>query len=339
MSRPAPASAPGPDPSRPSRRVSRRAVRGLPRAAWQSRGYSDEDLRRGVRRGELLRLGRGLYSAGLTVDDPALQARLTLQALTADGQHAASHATAAALLGLPGHRPGDGAAPLGPPFHLTRVDGRKALRRDGLVLGYRARVPASQLVRVAGVLSTGPARTWVDLARESTVDELVVLADQLIRIPRPEFEGIVEPWTDLETLRGVVQGRRGTPGAATARAALELARVGSDSPRETQLRLALHRAGLPEPEVNAWILDESGRAVHQPDLMLRRWRIAINYEGRHHSDPLQIERDVARQEGLQLLGWEDLRITDRRSRDVWRPAVEKVTGSLLRAGWWPGCPW
>lgn len=314
-------------------------MRGLPRAAWLSQGYQDEDLRRGVRRGELVRLGRGLYSPGLTGDDPALQARLTLQALTADGRHAVSHVTAAALLGLPGHTPGDGAAPLGPPFHLTRVDGRKALRRNGLVVGHRARVPASQLVQVAGILSTGPARTWMDLATGSSVDELVVLADQLIRIPRAEFEGITEPWTSLEVLGEVVQSRGGAPGATAARAALGLARVGSDSPRETQLRLALHRAGLPEPEVNAWILDEDGGRVHQPDLMLRRWKIAINYEGRHHSDPLQIERDVARQESLQRLGWEDLRITDRHSRNAWRPAVEKVTGALLHSGWRPGDPW
>mgnify|MGYP006190244613 CR=1 FL=1 len=85
------------------------------------------------------------------------------------------------------------------------------------------------------------------------------------------------------------------------RLAADRARVGSDSPKETGLRLALVDAGLPEPAVNRWILDpRTGGRVHRGDLTYEEYRLTLEYECRHHSDPDQVARDIDRQERLEV---------------------------------------
>jgi len=66
------------------------------------------------------------------------------------------------------------------------------------------------------------------------------------------------------------------------RAPLPLLRPGVDSAPESWLRLLIVDGGLPEPEVNQWIVDADGRRVSRPDLQYRAQRIALEYEGEHH---------------------------------------------------------
>lgn len=190
-------------------------------------------------------------------------------------------------------------------------------------------------MRHHGIRLTTPARIWADVAVGLTVDELVMLADALIRSPRLALEGTDRPFTTPDLLAEAVAARGRGRGTATARRALRLARVGADSPQETQLRLALQRAGLPEMEVNAPILDDAGRVVHEPDLLVRRWKVSIEYEGEHHSDPRQVQVDVARAERVEELAWAQARITSRHTVDEWAPAVQKVERVLRGQGWRP----
>ncbi len=101
-----------------------------------------------------------------------------------------------------------------------------------------------------GLWITTRVRTWLDCARLMSVDELVVVADHLVRVPREAFEGRSEPYATMPELAAMLDRHKGTPGIVKAREALRLARVGSDSPQETKVRLACGRAGLPEPEIN-----------------------------------------------------------------------------------------
>ncbi len=79
------------------------------------------------------------------------------------------------------------------------------------------------------------------------IDEITVVADHLLRIPRPEFEGRSEPHCTLDELEEMLDRHWGTPGIRKARLALEQACVGgADSAPETRLRLALKWAGLPQ---------------------------------------------------------------------------------------------
>ena len=167
-----------------------------------------------------------------------------------------------------------------------------------------------------------------------TVDELTVVADHLVRIPRPEFEARDEPHSTLEQLADMLDRHRGTPGIRKARLALDLARVGADSAPETRLRLALEQAGLPEPYLNVRTELCSG-VVRQPDIGYPEYQVAVEYEGEVHSRAEQIIRDIAREEDYSRAGWLVIRSTKRHMQNDARPAVAKVRTALLSRGWSP----
>ncbi|WP_344681995.1 MULTISPECIES: hypothetical protein [Actinomycetes] len=303
-----------PPPSVPAGPARRRDLSDLPAA----------DLERALRHGTLARLGHGIYDAGGHQLSPMLA---TLQVLTADADVVATHDTAAALLGLWG-------AELREPFHLTVPRGRTRIRRHDVV-GHRADVPPDQITRIAGVRASTVARTWAEMFAGASLEEALIAADIVLRAPRVEFEGPGEAAATRQDLHAAVESLGRRAGVRVLRQAAELAREQVDSPQETRLRLALHRAGLPEPEVNGWVLDDVGRPAFQPDLMFREWRVAVQYEGPHHSHPQQVERDVGRAELAAALGWIEVRNTRRLQVRAWAPAVDKVTAALFDRGWRP----
>ncbi|MCO4262878.1 hypothetical protein NG697_08090 [Pseudarthrobacter sp. MDT3-26] len=111
--------------------------------------------------------------------------------------------------------------------------------------------------------------------------------------------------------------------------------MGSDSPQETLLRLAIVRAGLPEPELNVPIIGDDGIRHHEPDLSYRKYRIGIEYEGEQHGEDGQIVRDITRSEKYHTLGWTEVRISKRHMLNDAKPAVAKVRSALVQAGWRP----
>ena len=114
--------------------------------------------------------------------------------------------------------------------------------------------------------------------------------------------------------------------------------MGVDSAPETRLRLLIRSVGLPEPEVNRWIIGADGRPLSRPDLQYPLLRIALEYEGEHHlRDPDQWHRDIERDERLRQLGWIVLRFSKKHLRPENRAATEERIRSTLRArGWFPG---
>jgi hypothetical protein len=242
---------------------------------------------------------------------------------------AASHATAFTLWDFPGFLPGqdDGR------IHISRPDAMAIPRRRGVV-GHVGQFFPDEVVSLDGVLITSRARTWLDCSRKMGIDELTVVADHLVRIPRPEFEGRTEPHATLEELADMLDRHKGTPGIRKARLALEQARVGADSAPETRLRLALENAGLPEPELNMPTELHAG-VVRQPDLSYPEHKVAVEYEGEGHSDAAQIVRDIAREEDFARAGWTLVRISKRHMENGARSAVAKVRAALLSRGWVP----
>jgi hypothetical protein len=124
-------------------------------------------------------------------------------------------------------------------------------------------------------------------------------------------------------------------GVRAARRALHLAGPGSESPRETYVRLLLELAGLPPPEVNASYGDDDG-FVARIDLSWRAWKIAVEYDGRQHGlDLAQRERDVRRRERMERLGWVFIIVTAAQLASP-REIVQRVRAVLLeRQGWAP----
>jgi hypothetical protein len=185
-----------------------------------------------------------------------------------------------------------------------------------------------------GLRLLGPASTVMSLARETAHDDLVVLLDALItpsehypslRLPR-------RPHTTVDELIAFAIRCRGTHGAAAFLAAVEDARPGAESPKETRSRLAIVAAGLPEPVVQFEVWVEGVlRAVI--DLAYPDWKIAIEYEGEHHlTDPVQWAKDIRRQELLESLGWIVIRLTKADLHDGGRGVVARVRAALARRG-------
>lgn len=242
---------------------------------------------------------------------------------------AASHATAFRAWEMPGYLPGSD----GPHIHLSRPDSMAIPRRTG-VIGHVGQFFPDEITSIGGLLLTTRTRTWLDVSRLMTVDELTVVADHLIRVPRPGLEGRGDPHASIADLAAMLDRHKGTPGIRKARLALEQARVGSDSAPETRLRLALTRAGLPEPEVNPRTELLNG-VVRHPDLAYPEFLVAVEYEGEGHSSAGQVIRDITREEDFSRAGWTLVRVSKRHMANDARSAVSKVRVALLAGGWSP----
>ncbi|GHG42244.1 hypothetical protein GCM10012320_05010 [Sinomonas cellulolyticus] len=136
----------------------------------------------------------------------------------------------------------------------------------------------------------------------------------------------------LAPLTAAVVAAAGRRGAARAREALALVRVGADSPMETRLRLALVRSGLPEPVVGCLIEGENGEHTYV-DLGFPQYRLAVEYDGVHHLTPQQQTRDAMRAKEIADAGWRLLVITRGDMRHGGRWVAGRVAEVLRRQGW------
>lgn len=219
-----------------------------------------------------------------------------------------SHASAAAWHGmpLPSRLERD------PGLHLT-FDRNVRTHRTELagVVSHRLRLPADHVLHPPdGLRVTTPERTWADLAgvlRPFEADWLVAVADHLVRSPWREGRRRA-PISSIAALTRLLAACRGRPGIRRARAALEAARVGADSPQETFLRLALVRAGLPEPELQL-VVDPDDPWSPAVDLGYRAARLALQYDGAGHRTPEQQARDARREAYCLERDWFPLRCT------------------------------
>jgi len=84
---------------------------------------------------------------------------------------------------------------------------------------------------------------------------------------------------------------------------IALASALSESPGESLTRLALIDAGLPEPELQHWVMVR-GVPTYRLDLAYPAHRVAIEYDGQaFHDSPEQGARDQARRRWLRDNGW------------------------------------
>lgn len=207
--------------------------------------------------------------------------------------HVFSHTTAARLWGLPLPRLDDAAL-----VHVSAPSGSRP-PRGRRVAGHRLGVSIrTDVIRGLAVVSAGDA--WCQLSARLGLDALVAAGDRLIGWPRPLMA--------MSEVHAAIDRYGSRPGVVRLRAARALLRPDSASPRETRLRLIVHRAGLPEPECNGAIGLGDGTVTHG-DLVFRA-RGVIEYDGeQHRSDARQFARDVARLNALALAGWTVIRIT------------------------------
>jgi hypothetical protein len=101
--------------------------------------------------------------------------------------------------------------------------------------------------------------------------------------------------------------------------------------KESEARAVLCFAGLPRPECNQ-PLALSGATI-TPDLLYRRWRVAVEYEGgQHQRDRGQYVADLGRYELYRAAHHPYIQVTDERLRSP-RQLVRQVHRELVTAGY------
>lgn len=234
-------------------------------------------------------------AASLAARCRALQLHLT------HWQLAFSHATAAALWGLPLPRRVESAKLL----HVT-VWGGVYPPRVRNVVGHRTGDPP-QTRRHSGLPLVAAPDVWCQLSTVLSELELIQAGDRLLGRP--------EPLAEVGEIDEAIERYGTRRGCRRLRAAREHLDVGSESPKETQLRLRVIEAGFPAPESNGVITLRSGRSTHG-DLVFRRWMVLLEYDGDHHrEDDSQWAKDVDRLNELAANGWLVIRVNKRSDFD------------------------
>ncbi|HEV2140573.1 MAG TPA: DUF559 domain-containing protein [Candidatus Dormibacteraeota bacterium] len=125
-----------------------------------------------------------------------------------------------------------------------------------------------------GLPATSLSRTFRDLRRRLPPVEILVLADQALRLRLGRFHDLAEP---------------------------------AESPMETRLRWTLLQSGLPRPQVQSELRDSDGRFVGRADLYYPQAKLVIEYDGANHRD--RLVEDDRRQNLLVNAGFRLLRFT------------------------------
>jgi hypothetical protein len=161
-----------------------------------------------------------------------------------------------------------------------------------------------------------------------SVDELIIAGDHVV--------GGRYPQKTPEQLRSAVESRVGARGLRTLRAALEWIRPGSESPKETELRLLLVRGGLPEPELNGDVFGPDGAFIGRGDLLYRHFKVLVEYDGSQHADDRrQFHRDVDRLEDFAVADWHVVRVLKEHMAGDRVEVVTRVRTALTARGWRP----
>jgi hypothetical protein len=214
-------------------------------------------------------------------------------------------------------------------LHLSKPKRLPSARRKG-VFGHTVLANGDEIETVDGIRLSTRSRTWLDLARRLPLKDLVCMGDQLIRIPRFEFEGRTAPFDTLQGLRVLVLRHPNLQGVVRAREALDLMRVGADSAPETMLRLAMVDAGLPEPELQL-TLRSGDQSSPSADLGYRARRIAIQYDGGHHLTEAQIFSDKRRDKAFEAAGWTVLTVKKDDLADGFQDVITRIKRAIRRA--------
>jgi hypothetical protein len=180
--------------------------------------------------------------------------------------------------------------PSQPLTHVSSRYGRTRSERQGV--GSHLASRESMVVSSEGMRISSPEQTFIELATEIPLVDLVVLGDSLVKKGRT---------TTAQTVEAALAWKG--KGGRVARRAAGLVRAGVDSPMETRLRMLMVLAGL-LPAVNHTEYGAAGRWAKRFDLSYPELLLIIEYDGRQHAeDDQRWPRDIDRREDLDADGW------------------------------------
>ena len=228
-------------------------------------GWSDDELSRLVRAGELVRLRRGAYVDSVLPARPAAVHRLLIAATTAGLRRPAvvSHQSAAVLHGLPLWD-----VPLDR-VHVTRLP-RAWTDSSAVLCCHVAHLGDDEIVEIDGLQVTTPIRTALDLARSLPHEAAVVTLDAALHTGVLAHEVLRERLFDIA----------GTPGSRSAARAVRAADGRSESVGESRSRVILHRWKLAPSALQFEIRTADSALVARSDFAWEDERLVGEFDGR-----------------------------------------------------------
>jgi hypothetical protein len=258
-------------------------------------GMTRHQITHRVSSGSWRRLRRGVFCTASTWNEASPERRAALEGMAVvllhagDVPFALSHASAAALHGLP--------VPAAGPAWITVASGYGATTHfDPLLRQQVAALPPTHLTRLHGWPVTSAARTVADCLRHLAPEPSVAIADAALHC------ALVTP----EAVAAVVTWQRSWPLAARARAALDLVDARRESALESRSAVVMHRCGIPAPCCQVDVRDESGRFLGRTDFAWPEFGVLGEADGRrkYGPDPIDaFEAEKDRQAAIESLGF------------------------------------
>lgn len=244
-------------------------------------GYST--VRALLREGLLRQVVHGVYASAQAPDS----VRFRCEALRlVVGEHAVVTDRAAAWLhGMPVLR--RGAHLVAPPIEVCHVTDTRCRRPQ--VEGHRRGLLAHDVTELHGIRLTTPLRTALDLGRQLWRFDALASLDASLRVGVDHEELLLEIGR-FKGYRGVRQLRMLAP----------LADGRSESPGESALRLHWLDAGLPPPDLQHWVYDDSGCPLYRLDVPCPEVGYAAEYDGAaFHTAAADVQHDDERRTWLR----------------------------------------
>jgi very-short-patch-repair endonuclease len=247
-------------------------------------GFTEKGIKHRVASGRLHPISSGIYAVGRPELTP--HGRWMAAVLVCGDRAALSHRSAAELWGIGYEEKGR--------IDVT-VARRCEIKRDGLKVRSRPKLPETSVLRRFGIPVTNPVQTLVDVATEL----------KPLRLERAVNQADVHDLVDPETLRCSLDGYAGMPGARTLRTMLDRHTFRlSDSDLEVYFRPLALAAGFPAPLTKQWILG------YEVDFHFPDHGLIVETDGlRYHRTPAQQARMVKRDQTHTSHGYRVLRFT------------------------------
>lgn len=256
--------------------------------------------------GVLERMWQGIYCRG----EPTDELRLRGLDLSCGAQVAVCLGTAAAMYGFDTEEP--------TALHVLQPQDSRLRSADGLVVHRRDGAP---LAVVNGRPATTPAWTAVEVARSLKRPRALATLDAALR---SDTCSRAELWR-------AAQQQAGRRGIVAVRELIPLADARSESPMESEARLAMIDGGLPIPELQYEIIDGNGE-LRRVDFAWPEQRLAVEYDGLDwHSSPEAMRRDRRRTAALLDVGWTVIAIVFQDVRYRATEFVARIDAQLRRA--------
>ena len=286
---------------------------------------SQELSRHQARHSRFLLTSRGVRADAATVDEqgwsflehPVIRWRAAQLPLADEA--VLSHGTAALILGLP--------LPVWmADQHVIHVTAPRTAcrprRRD--IRTHHASLLPIECAEIDGFRVTSPARTYTDVAYRLKIPELVAFGDAMMR----------KYGTSPRELLATVLRRKRYPGRRKARYCVDLLDPRAESPKESELRITLFEAGLPQPSINPDIVDDRGHFLARGDIAYEDYQVLVEYDGAYHAEMIQRAHDAARRAVLREHGWIVVEIVGEDMRHPTR-VISRVRQALRERGWRP----